>query len=145
MLSGSLGAPAIEPQPPSLFWASRNQSAGLPSDAGAVAGGEPGEHGVRGQVDLPVVGAVAALPRAQLGEQIAAAEVGDADARPAQGEDRALEVPGRIDVGGVGRGGKSTGVLPPRRTSSGLIPAASRPSIAQPVMPALEVVPGAVP
>ncbi len=40
---------------------------------------------------------------------------------------------------------KSTGVLPPLETSSGLRPAASRPSIAQPVIAALESSPGRLP
>ena len=40
---------------------------------------------------------------------------------------------------------KSTGVLPPRATSSGLRPAASSPSIAQPVIAALESSPGEAP
>ena len=110
-------------------------------------GGALGEDREGGQVDLPLEGAVLVLAVAELGDQVGAAEV----ARSRRRRPRAR--------GSCARGRRSSSIAlfvvlqvldrrpcrQPGRRRCGLRPAASRPSIAQPVMPGLESPPSIAP
>ena len=102
------------------------------------------EHAERGEVDVAGERAVAVALRAQLGDEVLAAEGVRADARPGKREDRLLEVGDAADVGRA-RAQEVHRAAPPLRRSSGLRFDASSPSIAHAVMSTFEDAVGVAP